>query len=90
MSGLNFETPWNVNPNAGSQVWTVGGVLFGHTITTQSIFAVTNGNTKGIMFHKTSDVVDINMYVQTIDGTALAATGCLNGTFIFTIVGVEE
>lgn len=90
MSGLNFETPWNVNPNVGSQVWTVGGIMFGHTITTQAIFAVTNGNTKGIMFHKTSDVVDINMYVQTLDNTALAATGCLNGTFIFTIVGVEE
>ena len=90
MTGLNFETPWNINPNVGSNVWTVGGILDGHTITTQSIFAVTNGNTKGIMFHKTSDVVDINMYVNTIDNTALTATGCLNGTFIFTIVGVEE
>lgn len=89
MSGLNFETPWNVNPNIGSQVWTIGGVMFGHTITTQSIFSVSNGNTKGIMFNKTSDVVDINMFVQTIDGSALAATGSLNGTFIFTIVGVE-
>lgn len=89
MTGLNFETPWNVNPNIGSQVWTIGGVMFGHTITTQSIFAVCNGNTKGIMFNKTTDVVDINMFVQTIDGSALAATGCLNGTFIFTIVGVE-
>lgn len=89
MTGLNFETPWNVNPNVGSQVWTVGGMLNGHTITTQLIFAVTNGNTKGIMFHKTSDIVNINLYVQTIDNTALAATGCLNGTFIFTIVGVE-
>lgn len=90
MTGLNFETPWNVNPNVGSNVWTVGGILDGHTITTQSIFAVSNGNTKGIMFHKTSDVVNINLYVQTINNTSLEATGCLNGTFIFTIVGVEE
>ena len=90
MTGLNFETPWNINPNIGSTVWTVGGMLNGHTITTQSIFAVSNGNTKGIMFNKSKDVVDINLFVQTIDNTPLAATGCLNGTFIFTIVGVEE
>jgi hypothetical protein len=90
MSGLNFETPWNVNPNIGSQTWTIGGIAFGQTVSTQVIFSPTLGNTKGIMFNKTSDIVDINMFVQTMDNSALVATGCLNGTFIFTIVPVEE
>lgn len=89
MKGLNFETPWNIDPNVDSQTWTIGGIMEGHTITTQAIFNTTYGNTRGIMFHKTADIVDINLYVTTVDGP-LAATGCLNGTFIFTIVGVEE
>lgn len=90
MKGLNFETPWTNDTSIDSQTWTIGGVLFGHTVTTGGIFEVTNGNTRGIMFNKTSDVVDINLFVKTIDGTALTATGALNGTYIFTIVPVEE
>jgi hypothetical protein len=90
MKGLNFETPWTNDTSIDSQTWTIGGVTFGHTITTPAIFEVSNGNTRGIMFNKSKDVVDINMFVKTIDGTALASTGALNGTYIFTIVPVEE
>jgi len=89
MKGLNFETPWTNDTSIDSQTWTIGGILFGHTITTTTIFEQTHGNTRGIMFNKTSDVEDINLFVKTIDGTALASTGALNGTYIFTIVGVE-
>jgi hypothetical protein len=91
MNGLDFETPWTNDISIGSQTWTIGGVLFGHTISAVPVIrGVTNGNTRGIMFNKTSDIVDINMFVNTINGTALTATGALNGTYIFTIVPVEE
>jgi hypothetical protein len=90
MKGLNFESPWTNDTSIGSMTWTIGGCLEGHTITSQSIFQVSNGNTRGIMFNKSKEIVDINMFLKTIDGTALASSGGLNGTFIFTIVGVEE
>jgi hypothetical protein len=90
MKGLNFETPWTNDISIDSQTWTIGGVFFGNTVSSPVIREITNGNTRGIMFNKTSDIVDINMFVNTINGTALTATGALNGTYIFTIVPVEE
>jgi len=90
MKGLNFETPWTNDTSIDSTTWTIGGVSFGHTSGSGRIFDVTHGNTKGIMFNKTSDIVDINMFVRPVDNVALTATGALNGTYIFTIVPVEE
>lgn len=90
MKGLNFETPYNNDTSISSDTWTVGGIMEGHTISTPNIFQASSGNTKGIMFNKSSDIVNINLFVKTINNIALTASGCLNGTFIFTIVGVEE
>lgn len=80
----------DLNATQTSNVWNMGAVY------TQSISAtgngvVTYGNTKSVMFFKSTDEVNLRFYVKEI-GTpsATVSSQVLRGTMTFTIVPVEE
>ena len=89
--GLNFVNQYdNSISTSQTQTWTVGPVFIGHTLSAGNIIYGTYGGTHMTTFYKTSDIARIRLYLSSVNGSAITGTTMMQGSFIFTIVGVEE
>jgi hypothetical protein len=91
--GLNLDPQMSEdNPNKTNQIWNVG------TVYTQNVavgspnnLPLSFGNTHGTTFYKSSDQVNLRLYVKEIQTPSNAVLSqALRGTMTFTIVPVEE
>lgn len=89
--GLNFVNQYdNSISTSQTQTWTVGPIWMGHTLSAGNIIYGTYGGTHMTTFYKTSDIARIRLYLSSVNGDAITGTTMMQGSFIFTIVGVEE
>jgi hypothetical protein len=79
------------NPQKTTTTWNVGTITPAVNQAAPVGVSITYGNTKSTMFYKTNDKLTLRMYVTDLSNPAAAmTTQILRGTFIFTIVPVEE
>lgn len=73
-----------------SQTWDIGYIVTYDNGTTPGARPTTYGATHSTTFYKDRDIVDLRLFATDINNNNLGTIQCLNGTFTFTIVGVEE
>lgn len=74
--------------NQTSQIWNVGSICTFDNGTQAR--PTSYGNTHSTTFYKTKDIIDLHLFVADINASGTVAINCLNGTFTFTIIGVED
>ena len=84
-----FSTDEQYNVNSTSQTWDIGAVYTYLSAGTVTPFPTSYGNTKSTTFYKNKENINIRLYLENINASQTAFLEALNGTFTFTIVGVE-
>ena len=89
--GLQLDQQMSeANPQQTTQTWNLGAI-YTQTLSGVGNAPVTFGNSKGTMFYKSNDQVNLRFYVKEIGNpAAVVSSQVLRGTLTFTIVGVEE
>ena len=92
IEGLPTEPQISIlDPRQTSNTWNVGAINLYNNAVTPVPWIQSYGVTKSTMFYKTQDLITLRLYTTRLANVATPTTAqALNGTFIFTIVGVEE
>lgn len=91
--GLNLDPQMSEdNPNLTNQIWNVGAIYTQNVgVGNPNNIPLSFGNTHGTTFYKSSDQVNLRLYVKEIQTPSNAVLSqALRGTMTFTIVPVEE
>lgn len=86
--GLSLDTQYDGRTT--SQTWDIGLIVTYDNGGTPGARPTTYGATHSTTFYKNQDTVDLRLFATDINNNNLGTIQCLNGTFTFTIVGVEE
>lgn len=90
LSCQGLSTDAQYDGRTTSQTWDIGYIVTYDNGATPSARPTTYGATHSTTFYKDKDLVDLRLFATDINNNNLGTIQCLNGTFTFTIVGVEE